>query len=399
MTMDHDGGARVRPLLLGFGVVLGVMAGFLVWYLQAERIEAIRARLIASMPLDRLIESVLAGASGDKLALKSLDARSGFSGRTRTIPSGELLDGLVAAIERHDESKRGPVEARLQQLQLVASALDRDECARLAELVVEQLVANQGRDRRLLQLALIAQRSGGGATSGLRSAIRERLKASDEGRRVMLPSLPLGAVALRQRALELEFSTILDGMETAGRSAVLDDRGRFLLERAEYTPAVAGAATIEFRSLLLPEESASDEGSSRTRLLVDASSGKGRLVLTGVYVPPEALRADAVITLENAHDIAGAIPHTMETMLDVQSPRVFQPTLVTDEAVLEAVALSCGKATFGGRAGELMLLKLDVFARNARSATVRPTSYSFDVLVLQDGVTRRMGILTGSARS
>jgi hypothetical protein len=395
----RTGRGRVRPVLLGFGVMLGLVAGFLVWYLQPGRIESMRARLIASMPLDRLIESVLGGGSGDELAIKSLDARSGFGGRTRTIPSGELLDGFVAAITRHDESKRGLIEARLPKLQMVASALDRDECTRLAELVVDQLLANQGTDRRLLQLALLAQRSGGGATSGLRSAIRDRLKASEEGRRVLLPSLPTNAVASSQRALELEFSTILDGMERAGRSAVLNDSGRFLLERAEYTPAVADAAAIEFRSLSPPDEFGDDEFESRTRLLVDAPAGKGRLVLTGIYVPPEALRMDAVVTLDDARDIVGAIPHTMETSLEVQAPRVFKPTLVTDEAALEAVALSCGNATFGGRAGELMQLKLDVFARNGRGAGNRTASYSFDVRVLQDGVTRHMGSLKGGTRS
>ena len=395
----RTGRARVRPVLLGFGAMLGLVAGFLVWYLQPERIDAMRARLIASMPLDRLIECVLAGVSGDDLALKSLDARSGLGGRSRTIPSGELLDGFVAAIAQHDESKRGPVGARLPKLQVVASALDRDDCTRLAGLVVDQLLVNPGTDRRLLQLALLAQRSGGGATSGLRSAIRDRLKASEEGRRVLLPSLPTNAVASSQRALELEFSTILDGMESAGRSAVLNDSGRFLLERAEYTPAVAGAAATEFRRLTPPDEFGDDEFESRTRLLVDAPAGKGRLVLTGIYVPPEALRMIAVVTLDDAHDIVGAMPHTMETSLEVQAPRAFKPVLVTDNAVLDAVALSCGNATFGGRAGELMQLKLDVFARNGRGSGNPTANYSFDVCVLQDGLTRRMGSLTGGARS
>ncbi|MCE2883877.1 MAG: zinc ribbon domain-containing protein [Planctomycetaceae bacterium] len=392
------GRVRVRPVLLGFGVMLGVLAGFLVWYLQPERIEAMRARLIASTPLDLLIESVLGGGSGDELALKSLDARSGFGGRTRTIPSGELLDGFVAAIARHDESKRGPIGARLPKLQMVASALDRDECTRLAQLVVDQLVASDGADRRLLGLALLAQQSGGSATSGLRSAIRERLKQSDDGRRFLLPAPPAAAVAASRRALELEFSTMLSDMDAAGRSAVLDDSGRFVLERAEYLPSGTGAA-IEFRSLPLPDGSASDEVESRVRLLVDAPAGKGRLVLTGVVVPSGAIRMDVPLTLQSARDLPGAIPHTMETVLEVQAPRIFKPQLVTDEAVLDAVALSCGNATFGGGASESLRLQVDIFPRNGQSAGVRPRNYSFDVLIVQDGSTRRMGSLMGGARS
>ncbi|MFM7259980.1 MAG: zinc ribbon domain-containing protein, partial [bacterium] len=233
---------RVRPVRLGFGVVLGVMAGFLVWYLQPERIEAMRARLIASTPLDVLIESVLGGGPGEELALKSLDARSGFGGRSRTIPSGELLDGFVAAVARHDESKSGPLDVQLSSLQTVVAALDREECTRLAQLVSDQLITSGGADRRLLILALFAQQSGGSTTVGLRGAIRKRLNESEDGRRLLLPSLPTVVVASSRRALELACTTILTETNHVAKLAETSDSGRFVLERAEYMPAEAGSS-------------------------------------------------------------------------------------------------------------------------------------------------------------
>ncbi|MFM7261686.1 MAG: hypothetical protein ACKO3W_13900, partial [bacterium] len=211
-------------------------------------------------------------------------------------------------------------------------------------------------------------------------------------------SLPTVVVASSRRALELACTTILTETNPVTKLVETSDSGRFFLERAEYMPAEAGSSSVEFRVLPPDQQRADQRSEPPTRLLVDAPIGKGRLVVTGVFVPSDAISTDLPLTLERAHDLAGATPHTMETMLEVKEPIILKPTLVTDDAVLNAIALACGNANFRGRLGESLRLSIDLFPYSTSTKRIRPRSYCFDIVIRQGGEAFPMGNLAGNPK-
>lgn len=392
---------------------VGVLAIAALWFLSPPRVDAMRNSLIASMPAKHLVDVIIWGGARSEdreLANLALWSRLGprVGGATRTVPTGELLDAVLAAIARCDEPGRAPVTALLSSYELATllGELDDGEAARLVDLAVAEVIASKGAKTDLVRCAaaLDGYQQQGGLSALMQ--IEEALRETAEGRAVLEPRLMVTGTVEYGDEIALVISGPLDGIADPRGSRNPEPSEALILESAEATPE-AGAAGDPARPL---RESGGrnfwvqrDE-TGQPILIADLPPGKHALRVKGVLAPRTLLPArdrfrnerGYGVTAGEAAELEGARPFDQTVAIEVvRRERPVEPIeRAADRAVVDAVTTWLKAArmqpTDFTRSLELGVLPEVVLESG------RELGYAFTLTVMQDGKSLPLGRTAGS---
>ncbi len=403
--------ARRRGAVIAAWVATAVAVAAFVW-LTPARTEQLRARLIASMRLERLVDVVVAGSDESphvRLAERALEAQLGsvgghrVPGGKRSVPSGELLDAFLKAFARCDEPGRAPRAAvPLGPARKVLGNLDGGERERLIALAADELIASAGARGDLARCVAAIDWNRGDAESRSLARLEERLRSTAEGRAVLAPHLMGSSSAPSGGLISLDLRSPFDDLLRNGASAPdapLADA--LFIERAEAVPADAAAG--ERAILLNPHPTVRGhsrrEGMPPPSLLADLPPGSYAIRVRGV-IAPQALvpmrntvrdvpftdmTAAEAAALEGAHPIDQTLSVEILPMPDPAAPFL----RVRDDEVVRAFAEWLGAARISAsQSGNL--LRFEHGGARGRGAAP-PHGGHFRVVAKQDGASHHLG--------
>lgn len=405
----HAGRRRVRAtrVALALLVLAGSVAGQML--LANGGVTRLRTSLVARMPAEDLVFEILSRGSSAELAQSTLAAQL-MAAPTRQMPSGELLDALLAAGRRYEEAGLGPMAAGLQLADVLAMRLDDPERTRLAELAVAELLGSGGAKRALLGFAEQVARRQTPMQVDVWALIVERLAQTPEGRELLLPEPVVRSAASGERIV-VDFQSMVDSSPGAPRSLGFArrrskesaDLAQYVaVERVEFRPEDPSASSIEL--FPIPEEQrATIHGSQTLELLADLPPGRGTLVLKGLTVPQsKGPSGDGFgagfgprMQAARARAIEGARPYERAVEIEVAAPVARTVRLDVDATRIEAMRDDLTRSEIRTRAGwgATIELELDGTSRNAAPAS----AYAFDVEIEQQGRPRAaVGTVSGS---
>jgi len=353
------GRRRVRPVVATLGVVLLVLAGLAAWKLDAAGVRAWRARLIDGMPTQPLVDALFEGGEQVPLVRAALQRRTESGNAERALPSGALLDAVLAAADRCDEPGRRPLSAALQSdVQYLLSTLDPAERARLVELATEELIASGGATMSKYQIAL-STRSAGAEGGELADAVVDRLATTPEGRRVLAMRLYAPPVLATGATERISLSEALPRSRT--RFGAGDSQGQmgFVFGEA-WLDAIDGSIRRPLASVAGERTTRLTREAPGCTLLIDAPPGKYRLTVRGVLAKSVLLpRSSSVfepapaISIEDASKLEGAMPFDGSVEVEVGSPALAEREFTENADAIERAARALGRcriASQGGRA-------------------------------------------------
>ena len=345
---------RCRRSIVAAGVAC-VAAVAALWFLSPPRVLAVRNQLVSSMPVVHLVDVVIWGGASMEdrdtagFALRSrLGPRVG--GVARTLPTGELLDAILAAIARCDEPGRAPLTALFESYELATllDELDDGEAARLVDLAVAEVIASKGAKTDLVRCAAALEVDP--AKGGLSPLVQimEALRATPEGRAALEPQLVVAGTYAYGQEIDLSIRGPLDGVQQVRRPRDADSVDALILEFAEATPEGAPADVVPLR---LRESAGQDiwmrDGESAQPIVIaDLPVGKHRLRVKGVIAPrtllpardPSRNQRGYGIALEDAAKLEGARPFEKVVSIEIVPPaREVEPLeRVVESAAVEA---------------------------------------------------------------
>jgi len=400
------GRRQIRPVLALTALLVLSCAALAAWRLNPSEMPRIRATVIGWSPLPALIDAVFEGGADAELAEAILVGRLGTidssaSSAPREIPSGELLDAVLASADRCEEAGRRPLAAVLQSTAVnVIGRLDAAEEQRLLELATAQLIASEGRLTDRLRLALAAGwPEFDGATN--REKITQLLASSPEGRRLLelQPGFatPLVSGSIGSLTFQSMFDVIAPVSPRVQRQARTFILGEAMLETDAGVP-VRRLPNARDRMFSRRESSGLGVG-----LLIDAPPGRHRLRISGAVVSTVLLpRVDSsstvvpMITMDEALKLESAMRVECVGTIEVV-PRLYSGIEYTTDAELMArVADMLGTARFADD-GDREVSFHEALRRLVGSSTgntVEPRVRS-TVRVEQDGKSELLGGLSG----
>lgn len=403
----RTGRRRVRPVVATLGFALLALTAGAAWKLNAAGTRVLRGRLVSSMPLQSLVDALFEGGETGMLAQGALVQNGVLSVKTpRDLESGALLDAVLHAADRCEETGRRPLAVVLQSdARALLGKLDNAEIDTLVAIAADELVASGGMKMSRYQIALAIQRPTGEPT-GLWNRIIDRLNATAEGRRVLAPQLATdgelssGAAELisLMQPLRPKAGALSGGM--TGESTVTFVCGEALLESAD--------GSVRRPLAVLPRQRRAGAGSNdpTCELLIDAPPGKYRLTAKGALAKTVLLpRADSsfeappAISVEDALKLEGSTPYDGSCEVVVRAPTVDARRFVNDEdTITRATRLlsGCKIETRSGRASVALDSITGVLrARRSQSDEI-PPPLSLHFSARQGEKTWRLGSFTSS---
>ena len=386
-----------------------VLALAALWFLSPSKVLALRAACISSMKVEGLVDVVVWGGSrpDDRdLAASALWSRLGpnVGGLVRTIPSGELLDALLAAFARCDEPGRVPLAALLSahHAATLLNELDEAERLRLVELATEEIIASKGQKIDLARCvaAIDVWPPGGGQTPLVQLA--ESLRATEAGREAISPKLIVKGATEAGGEIALEVVGPLDQLFTTRMSRGSGPRDVLVLESAEAVPE-NGEDKAEPRRLREtggPSTWRGDE-SEQPALIADLAPGRYLLRVTGVLAPRTLLprsepfrSARGNLTIDDAAKLEGARPYDDMVSIEVRPPNPSGDPIerLADPVILEPFEIWMKGARI--QTGDMMLELGE--APSIKLESGRDLGYAFSLTVRQDGAPAPFGSIAGS---
>lgn len=336
-------GGRVRRAgAIVVALVAVAVAGVALWWLTPSRISRIRTDLVASMPLETLVDTMLSGLADEtsvQLARSAVDLRLGTRGGfpqqgvTRAVPSGELLDAILKAFSRADEPGRTPVRALIEKdARTLLANLDQQERNRLLELAIEEILAS-GAAKLDLARGFVLSAGFRREPDGAVDVLVERLEQTEEGRAALQPRLIAKGQSTVGGVIKLSLEGPLDALRQFRNSGFDRRKEALLISRVE---AVAADAPEGTKPTMLRSDAAfgADAFGSDMEipgLLADLPSGAHRIRVVGVVAPQAVVpkrrtfagTTSAAISAEEAAKLEGAraIDQTLSiTVMPRQGP-------------------------------------------------------------------------------
>jgi|GEM_PF-2454907 len=330
-------GGRVRRAgAIVVALIAVAVAGTTLWWLTPSRISRVRTDLVASMPLEALIDTMLSGLADEtsmQLARSAVDlrlgTRGGFpqQGGTRTVPSGELLDAILKAFSRAGEAGRTPVGALIERdARTLLTNLDEPERERLLELALEEILASNATKIDLARGFVLSagfRREPDGAVNTL----VDRLGQTEAGRAALQPRLVVKGQGTVGGVIKIELEGPLDALRQFRQSGFDRRKDALLIERVEAVAAnaPAGAAPTMLRSGAAFGADAFGNDMEIPGLLADLPAGAHQIRVVGVVAPQAVVpkrrtfagATSAAITAEEAAKLEGAraIDQTFSVMV------------------------------------------------------------------------------------
>ena len=319
-------GGRVRRTGAIVVALIGVaVAGMALWWLTPSRISRIRTDLVASMPLEALIDTMLSGLADEtsmQLARSAVDlrlgTRGGFpqQGGTRTVPSGELLDAILKAFSRASETGRTPVGALIERdARTLFPMLDQQERNRLLELAIEEIITS-GAAKLDLARGFVMSAGFGREPDGAVDLLIERLRQTEAGRAALQPRLIVKGQSTVGGAIKIDLQGPVDALRKFKQSGFNRSKDALLIERVEAIAANApeGAAPTMLRSDAAFGADAFGSDMEIPGLLADLPAGAHQIRVVGVVAPQAVVpkrrtfrgTASAAITAKEAAKLEGA---------------------------------------------------------------------------------------------
>jgi len=305
------GQRRVRPMVATVGCVLLALTVLAAWKLDAAGARTVRARLIASMPTQTLVDALFEGGQLQQPAQAALIQKRVLTWNTqRVLPTGELLELVLHAADRCDEPGRRPLAAVLQsEVREILVQLDTAEIDTLVDLAAEELVASGGGKTTRYQLAI--------ATAQVGDRIIDRLNATPEGRRViaMRPTAPGELTAGALETITLRQALVRSSRRVGGRRAAESDLSFICSEAMLESPdgAVRRPLAVAARQRL----PSLDRNEPNCNLLIDAPPGKYRLTVKGAL-------AKTMLLPRAANLLEGATTVTVDDALKLEGSSAFE---------------------------------------------------------------------------
>ncbi|MFM7259981.1 MAG: hypothetical protein ACKO3W_05195 [bacterium] len=344
---------RVRRKLVALGVVLIACAGLAAWKLDAKGRVALRATLAEMSSTRANLDALFADGDAAPFAGEVLRARVGSSvaGTPRTIPADGLLDTLLDAVveasDRHaaQASANDPLALlrRSDKARFLAEAIDDLELQRLEALAVEELLASNGKQQRLVRIADIAQ--GGSRGDQSRDRMKMLLSATPEGR-TLLDWRPEFSGAKAWSIGTVGLSSVLRDPRPS-EEAKRDGTLALIVEQVRLESIHGGAACVA--PVVWPPERGNARGSALSvSFLADCPPGKYRLVFDGALVrnanvprietgtAKGMLRADFDVSA--ALKTEGAKPLAMSLEIDIAEPAIVPMLFSNDASKIDRVA-------------------------------------------------------------
>jgi len=397
----HAGRRRVRGLRVALAVLVVAGAAVGQSLLGNGGVTRLRANLVARMPVEELVFEVV--SRGPNAALAEATLLQQLMDGARLMPSGALLDALLAAGRRYEEAGLGAMAAGLGNAPALVARLDDAERTRLAELAADELLESRGARRGLLDLAMRVVRWQPPTQVDVREAVLERLARTPEGRALLLPEPSIRSAESGDRIV-VEFRSLLDAsggmprLARGGRGATgaSDELARLVVvEGAEFRPDDPSQPSVEL--FPLPADGASSlRGGQTVALLADAPAGKGTLVVRGLTVPQSKVRVrdgfGPGIDLARARTMAGAQPYERTVEIEIAPPVARPMDLATDASAVEAMRTELSRSEIRPSAGfgSSIALGTDSLMLSAEA------SYAFEVALEREGRPRtRIGTVEG----
>ncbi|MCX5650261.1 MAG: hypothetical protein NTU45_02560 [Planctomycetota bacterium] len=410
-------GGRVRRAGAIVVALTGVaVAGTTLWWLTPSRISRIRTDLVASMPIDALVDAALSGVSSEAerdFAFRALDsllgARSGFpqQGSTRKVPSGELLDALLKTVARAGEPGRTPAAALIEgaMTKSLLQSLDEAERARLLDRAVEEIIASDAKNLDLARIA-VASTAWTSASEPLIVEIGDRLRATEAGRAALQQRIVAQQESTAGRLVLLDLQSPLDQLRRNNLGEIEDRADALLIDRAEVLKPAGDSAASVLRVVTDRGSPSFNRGADMPALIADLPPGNHEVHIKGVIVPQDLLTTrgfssgatTADISFEDALKLEGARPIHQTLFVNIVPPPSPEPPI---ERVTDADAVA--KFTNWLRAcrieGDRMSKGID-FASLAgdNDPGQRDLGFRFALKVRQGNQTENIGATAGSGR-
>ncbi|MEY3141987.1 MAG: hypothetical protein RLY21_480 [Planctomycetota bacterium] len=320
------------------------LAGATLWWLTPARIQKLRTDLVASMPVETLVDAALSGVSSETerdFAIRALDSllgtRSGFPQQrtTRAVPSGEFLDAVLKAIARSGEPGRTPAAALAEGslTKSLLSNLDEAERARLIDLAVEEIIASDAKNLDFARFA-VASTAWTSATEPVIAEIGDRLRATEAGRAVLQPRIVVQKDSTTGRLVLLDLQSPLDQLRRNNFAGMQDRADALLIDRAEVLKPAAGATAI-LRVVTDRGSPSFNRGADIPALIADLPPGNHEVRIKGVIVPQDLLptrrlpsgATSAEISLEDALKLEGARSIDQTLSVSIVPPPPAEPPL------------------------------------------------------------------------
>ncbi len=348
----QTGRRRVRPVVAIAGFTLLALTVLAAWKLDAAGTRVLRAKLIASMPAQTLVDSLFEGGSMQEPAHAALIQKRVLVWNTqRVLPTGELLELVLHAADRCDEPGRRPLSAVLQSdLRLIFVQLDDAEISTLVDRAVDELIASNGSKTTRYQLAM--------TTGKIGDQIIDKLNATPEGRRVLamrptvsgeLTAGALETITLRQALVR---SSRRAGDSRAAERALSFICSEAMLESPDGSErrALAVAARQRLTSL--------DRNEPNCDLLIDAPPGKYRLTVKGalaktMLLPRAAnlLEGTPTVTVDDALKLEGSSPFEGSCEVVVAPPLPDARLFANDADIVERASRALARCRLAVRGG------------------------------------------------